>query len=177
MSGYTLRDFQVTAKAAVLHEFETARSVLMVAATGTGKTTTAIAIAEEFLHHGRVLVCVHRYELAMQFIKRFHDMLGIVCDVEMADLHVKKYFQDQARVVVATVQTLCSRGGRMEVFNPQDYALLITDEAHHSTSATHRRVIDYFKQNASLKHLGMTATPDRAMKPTALATFRVFPLR
>lgn len=165
MSGYALRDFQVTAKDAVLREFSVgARSVLMVAATGTGKTTTAIAIAEEFLHHGRVIVCVHRYELAMQFVERFHDMLGIACDVEMADLRVKKYFMDQAKVVVATVQTLCSRGGRMERFSPDDYSLLITDEAHHSVAPSFQRVIDYFKRNSSLKHLGMTATPDRADK-------------
>jgi superfamily II DNA or RNA helicase len=39
---------------------------------------------------------------------------------------------------------------------------VICDEAHHYTSPSFRRVLDYYKQNPELKVLGVTATPDRA---------------
>jgi superfamily II DNA or RNA helicase len=70
-----------------------------------------------------------------------------------------------ARVVVSTIQTQCSGGdggGRMAKFDPQRFGLLIIDEAHHATSPTYRRVIDYYRTNPALKVLGVTATPDRA---------------
>jgi superfamily II DNA or RNA helicase len=71
----------------------------------------------------------------------------------------------QARVVVSTIQTQCSGGdggGRMSKFDPQRFGVLIIDEAHHATSPTYRRVIDYYRTNPALKVLGVTATPDRA---------------
>ena len=40
--------------------------------------------------------------------------------------------------------------------------MLIIDEAHHATSPSYRRVIDYYRTNPALKVLGVTATPDRA---------------
>jgi superfamily II DNA or RNA helicase len=71
----------------------------------------------------------------------------------------------QARVVVSTIQTQCSGGdggGRMSKFDPQRFGVLIIDEAHHATSPSYRRVIDYYRTNPALKVLGVTATPDRA---------------
>ena len=50
----------------------------------------------------------------------------------------------------------------MSKFDPQRFGVLIIDEAHHATSPTYRRVIDYYRTNPALKVLGVTATPDRA---------------
>jgi superfamily II DNA or RNA helicase len=68
-------------------------------------------------------------------------------------------------VIVSTIQTQCSGGdggGRMSKFDPQRFGVLIIDEAHHATSPSYRRVIDYYRTNSALKVLGVTATPDRA---------------
>jgi superfamily II DNA or RNA helicase len=39
---------------------------------------------------------------------------------------------------------------------------LLVHNCHHATAASYRRVYDWFYQNESLRHLGVTATPDRA---------------
>ena len=82
------------------------------------------------------------------------------CDIEMADNYAKTMFASP--VVVATVQTL-SKLHRMERFNPKDFALIVTDEAHRATAKTYRKVYKYFLEgNPDCKHLGVTATPSRA---------------
>jgi len=50
----------------------------------------------------------------------------------------------------------------MAKFDPKRFGVLIIDEAHHATSPSYRRVIDYYRTNPALKVLGVTATPDRA---------------
>jgi superfamily II DNA or RNA helicase len=162
MQAHTLRDYQLNARAAILKEFESVNSTLLVVPTGGGKTQIAVSVAEEFLHKGRVMFLCHREELARQAMARFQNMLGITPDLEKAEFTVSKYFGEQSRVVVSTVQTQCARGGRMEKFSPYDFSLLITDESHHATSDTWQRVINYYRQNPTLKVLGMTATPDRS---------------
>ena len=52
--------------------------------------------------------------------------------------------------------------GRMSKFDPQDFGLVVIDEAHHATAGTYRRCIDWYRQNPACKVLGVTATPDRA---------------
>jgi superfamily II DNA or RNA helicase len=52
---------------------------------------------------------------------------------------------------------------RMLKFNPEEFGLIIIDEAHHAVADTYRRVIRYFRhRNPGVKVLGVTATPDRA---------------
>jgi len=50
----------------------------------------------------------------------------------------------------------------MTKFLPDDFGLVVIDEAHHATAGTYRRVIEYYRQNKKCKILGVTATPDRA---------------
>lgn len=50
----------------------------------------------------------------------------------------------------------------MSKFDPRDFGLVVVDEAHHATSPTYRRCIDWYRQNPECKVLGVTATPDRA---------------
>jgi superfamily II DNA or RNA helicase len=52
---------------------------------------------------------------------------------------------------------------RMQKFRPQDFGLLVIDEAHRSVATTYTRIVRYFRGgNPGLKLLGVTATPDRA---------------
>ena len=65
----------------------------------------------------------------------------------------------QSEVVIATVQSM--RGKRLQSWHPQTFATIVIDEAHHSTAAGYRAVIDYF---ADAKVLGVTATPTVATR-------------
>ena len=92
-------------------------------------------------------------------------MTGIQGGIEMGENHATGWFGDEPPYVVSTVQTQCSGGdggGRMTKFNPYSFGLVVIDEAHHATSASYRRVVDYYRQNPDCKVLGVTATPDRA---------------
>ena len=67
--------------------------------------------------------------------------------------------------MLASIQTLTSEilgHRRYNKFDPNDYSLLLVDEAHHAISNSYRTFIDYMKQNKSLRVVGVTATPDRS---------------
>jgi type I site-specific restriction endonuclease len=78
------------------------------------------------------------------------------------------YFDDvfgSVDVVISTVQTQNSgyeKAERMTRFTPNEFSVLLIDEAHHATSASYRKIIEYYAQNPRLKIVGVTATPDRA---------------
>lgn len=161
---HVLRDYQVAAATAILREFETVRSTLLVLPTGTGKTQVFCAIAADFLQRvgGKVLILAHRAELIYQAANRVHQITGIIPNIEMADQSAPDFFGDQSRVIVSTVQTQISRGGRMERFDPDDFSLVIVDEAHHAPAASWIKTLEHYKKCDRLKVLGVTATPDRA---------------
>jgi superfamily II DNA or RNA helicase len=52
---------------------------------------------------------------------------------------------------------------RMRKFKPEEFGLIVIDEAHHAVADTYKRLIRYFRsRNPGIKILGVTATPDRA---------------
>jgi len=158
-----LRDYQEAAVAGVFEAWKDSDSTLVVMPTGSGKTEVFSEIIRR-VHPGRALVLAHRGELIWQAVKRIEG-LGIECSVEMADLQAGTNFWNETPVVVSTIQTQCAGqngNGRMSLFKPEDFRLVIVDEAHHATSPTWRRTLNYYRQNPELKILGVTATPDRA---------------
>lgn len=156
------RPYQVSAIDSIFDEWQEHDSTLIVMATGTGKTQVFSSVIQRMLP-GRALVLAHREELIWQAVKRIEGM-GIETSVEMADLVAGANFWNSTPVVVSTVQTQVAgrSGGRMTRFDPSDFALVVVDEAHHATSPTYRKILDYYRQNPRLKILGVTATPDRA---------------
>jgi superfamily II DNA or RNA helicase len=119
--------------------------VILVAPTGSGKTTIAAAIIHAAAAKGkRVLFLAHRKELIDQAITRLaeHD---IAAGIIMAG---RQPFPHRA-VQVASVQTLARR----EV-PPSD--LVIVDECHHARAKSYQRAI-----GAAPVTLGLTATPWR----------------
>lgn len=158
-----LRPYQREAVQRTHEEFLKHSSVLTVMATGLGKTVYFSHVTKDFLPHGRAMMVAHREELIYQGRDKMAAVTGVHADVEMGQSWAHRgYFKSE--IVVSSVQTLnAGRGalGRMEDFKPDEFSLLIIDEAHHATAASYRRVIDYFKQNPKLKILGVTATPDR----------------
>lgn len=115
---------------------------LIQMATGLGKTATFTNIKRK----GRVLVLAHREELIKQPVKYYDCPVGI----EMADIH-----SNGEEVVIASIMTLIHR---LDKFKPDEFDLIIIDEAHHAAAASYKKIISYFKPRLLL---GFTATPNR----------------
>ena len=152
------RPYQAECIDAVFESFQTSDSTLVVMATGTGKTVVFSHIINRW-HQGRVMVIAHREELINQAIGSIGKVTGDDPDKEMASSWADRCLFDKSKVVVSSIQTQQSR---MDRFNPDDFGLLIIDEAHHAVAKTYRKLIEHYKQNPRLKVLGVTATPDRA---------------
>jgi superfamily II DNA or RNA helicase len=158
-----LRSYQEAAVAGVFEAWKEHQSTLLVLPTGTGKTICFAEIIRLIYPH-RTLVLVHREELVWQAVKHIR-AAGLETSVEMGELTEGTNLWDPAPVVVSTIQTqVAGNGGygRMMHFKPEDFRLVIVDEAHHATSPTWRRTLNYYRQNPDLRILGVTATPDRA---------------
>jgi superfamily II DNA or RNA helicase len=160
-----LRDYQQTAYDKTLEAFRQSQAVLIVLATGLGKTIVAAHVADRFKDKGRILLLAHREELLSQGQDKLERVTGERAEVEMADQWASKsVIWGGAQIVVSTIQTQIAGtdGGRMTRFKPEEFSLLIVDEAHHATAPSYRKVIEHYRQNRSLRILGLTATPDRA---------------
>jgi superfamily II DNA or RNA helicase len=119
---------------------------LVQMATGLGKTVTFASLHRP----GRMLILSHREELVHQPLKYF----DCYTDYEMAGHSASP----MADVVSASVQTLTRR---LQRFAPDEFDILITDEAHHAAANSYRRIYDYFTPRL---HIGFTATPGRGDK-------------
>jgi len=163
-SGIVLRDYQTACVERTYEALETARSTLIVKATGLGKTISVAEIIRRWNSdtRGRVLFMGHSDELIRQACHKIKQMTGEECDVEMGEQRADTSIMYQrAKVVVTSVQTM-ARAKRMRRFNPSDWGLLVIDEAHHAIAPSYLAVTEYFQQNPDLKLIGLTATPDRA---------------
>lgn len=159
-----LRDYQQDAVSKTMECFQGKQAVLIVLATGLGKTVVASHIAERFKEKGRILLLAHREELIFQGQRTLERVTGEKSEIEMADSWATKgSFFGGAQIVCSTYQTQIAGRDlrRMHRFSPYDFSLVIADEAHHAVSPSQRTVLDYYRQNKDIRILGLTATPDR----------------
>lgn len=149
---YRLRPYQERAVAGVYRALkEGAKSPLLVAPTGAGKTIIAARIIEDVSRSGvRTLFVAHRSELITQCSEKL-DEIGVHHGRIKAGLDPR---DRNAAVQVASVQTFCARENHLR----KDFGLIIHDECHHSTASTYRQV-----HNACGNpiEIGLTATPYR----------------
>lgn len=163
-----LRPYQREAIASAMAAWKQHRSVLMVMATGLGKTVTFANIAKMAVERERrVLVVAHTQELVKQAARALERVVGCEVAIEMAEEASDEgtLLSGKPMVVVGTVQTLAAKRGsglRCHKFRPDDFGLVIFDEAHHSVAASWRKVAAWFDQSERTKRLGVTATPDRS---------------
>ncbi len=130
-------------------------------ATGTGKTLVAAAVIKLFLRTGnarRILFLVDRLELEDQAYKAFvsylkNDYTTVIYKESRDDWR-------KAEIVVSTIQTFLSNNRYKRLFAPDDFDLVISDEAHRSIGGNSRAVFEYF---IGYK-LGLTATPKDYLK-------------
>ncbi|RRR73152.1 MAG: DEAD/DEAH box helicase [Candidatus Viridilinea halotolerans] len=127
------------------------RSFLLVMATGTGKTRTAVALVDLLLRAKwvqRVLFLADRRELVRQALGDFKTYLPREPLARIEGGNV----DHQATVHVTTYPSM------MQVYqklSPGYYDLIIADESHRSIYNYYRSVIDHF----DALQLGLTATP------------------
>lgn len=163
----TLRTYQSTVVTDIRNAYaEKKRAPLVVLPTGGGKTTIfAYVTASAASKNKCVFLLCHRAELVKQIsatLARFgcrHQVIApgpIVRQVQVAQFkeHGRTYIAHDARVYVASVQTLVKR---LEQYPAPD--IIVVDEAHHLTlDSTWGRVISAYP---AAKLLPVTATPIR----------------
>jgi len=135
---FNLRPYQQEA----LDSIPESGAFIICMATGLGKSLTFSQIPRR----GRMLILSHRDELVHQPQKYFDCSFGVEQAGETSN---------GEEVISASVQSLVHR---LDKFKPDDFDVLVVDEAHHSSAPTYRKIIDYFKPRLLL---GFTATPNR----------------
>lgn len=153
-----LRPYQLEAIDAVDEAWNLYRSVLLVMATGTGKTFTASRIVHKRKDDGRILWLAHRGELLDQAADTLRERVGLQSNIEKAELRAPRESDlwGARPVVVASVPSM--RGQRLKEWDPTSFGTIVIDEAHHAPAKTYRNILEHF---TGAKVLGLTATPDR----------------
>jgi len=162
-----LRTYQVRAINSIQKAVKEGRDrFLFEMATGTGKTLTSAAIIKLFLrtcNSRRVLFLVDRIELENQAYKAFVQYLKN--DYKTVIYKENRDDWRKAEIVVSTIQTFLSNNRYKRLFSPDDFDLVISDEAHRSIGGNSRAVFEYF---IGYK-LGLTATPKDYLKHIDIA--------
>ncbi|MGC4379363.1 DEAD/DEAH box helicase [Fictibacillus sp. Mic-4] len=129
------------------------KKALVIAATGTGKTYMSAFDVKKFKPK-KLLFIVHREEI----LKKAKDTFEMLLPNEglTFGLLTGNHKQRNVDYVFATIQTISKC---LYEFKKDEFDYLIIDEAHHATSPTYQRVLNYFDPKFTL---GMTATPERS---------------
>lgn len=181
--------------ASVLAIEDEEKSGLLAMATGTGKTVTFLLVAKYVIEKlgGRVLILAHRGELITQAANAAA-FIGLTPAIEKADEHARPDLtkgeskspsihslfstEDEIdfggddgdpKLVIASVQTM--QRDRLKAWPPGHFALVITDECHHSSASSYVSIIDHLTPKY---HLGVTATWERGDKELICGRRRPF---
>jgi type I restriction enzyme R subunit len=146
------------------------RKALLVMATGTGKTRTAIALVDLLIKANwvkRVLFLADRNALLTQALRAFKTHLPSATPIDLT----KDKEVESANVVLSTYPTMLNYINRVEgtgrILGSGHFDLVIVDEAHRSIYKKYRALFDYF--DALL--VGLTATPRTEVDRDTYRTF------
>lgn len=152
------------------------KRLLLVMATGTGKTYTAFQIVYRLLKAGlvkKVLYLADRNILVDQSIQQDFKPLD-------KTIHKVNYQKDKGpgntayEVYFALYQQLIGQGGKQqykELFKPEFFDMVIVDECHRGSAkddSNWREILDYFD---GAIQLGMTATPKETKYQSSITYF------
>ncbi len=152
------RYYQKRAIGSIFSQFtQSRRKALLVMATGTGKTRTAIALVDALQRAGwvkRALFLADRVALVKQAVNAFKTHLP-----ESSPVNLVTEKDTEGRVYVCTYPTMMglideSKGGEVR-FGSGYFDLVIIDEAHRSVYEKYRSIFHYFDSFL----IGLTATP------------------
>ena len=157
------RPYQLEAVKKVCESFEQKhRRALIVMATGTGKTRTAISLVDVLTSKNwvqNVLFLADRTELVKQAEKNFKKLLPDMSCCNL--LSSKDGNPEESRIIFSTYQTMINCIDKMKskngitLFTPGHFDLIIIDEAHRSIYKKYQSIFDYFDGLL----VGLTATP------------------
>lgn len=128
------------------------QKALLLSATGTGKTYASAFGARE-ANPARLLFVVHREQIAKQAKESYRRVFGNSKTYGLISGNSHEFDKD---LIFSTMQMM-SKKEIYTKFDPEDFDLIILDEAHHSGSESYRRIMNYFRPRF---WLGMTASPD-----------------
>lgn len=152
------------------------KRLLLVMATGTGKTYTAFQIVYRLLKAGlvkKVLYLADRNILVDQSIQQDFKPLD-------KTIHKVSYQKDKGpgntayEAYFALYQQLIGQGGKQqykELFKPEFFDMVIVDECHRGSAkddSNWREILDYFD---GAIQLGMTATPKETKYQSSITYF------
>lgn len=158
----TNRPYQKEAVITACEEIEKHhRKLLIVQATGTGKTRVSISLVDVLLKHNyvkNILFLADRTALVRQAMRNYVDLLpNLTC----CNLTENKEDPQQCRMIFSTYPTIMNaidsnrlKDGR-RLFTPGHFDLIILDEAHRSVYNKYQDIFQYFDGML----LGLTATP------------------
>lgn len=137
------------------------RKSLLVMATGSGKTRTAISLVDVLVRHNwvkNVLFLADRKTLVSQAKKNFNNLLP---SMTLCNLLDNKDNPELSRMVFSTYPTMMNaiddtkRKDGNKLFTVGHFDLIIVDESHRSIYKKYRAIFEYFDGIT----LGLTATP------------------
>lgn len=168
------RYYQKEAIKAICESLESKqRKMLLVCATGTGKTRTAISLVDVLSRHNwvkNVLFLADRKALVKQAKNNFSKLLP---NLALCNLLDNKDNPEEARMIFSTYPTMMnaidetkSKDGK-RLFTPGHFDLIIVDESHRSIYKKFRAIFEYF--DAYL--VGLTATPKDEIDKNTYSVF------
>lgn len=141
---HELRDYQLNAvRFALAH-----RHVIIELPTGTGKTETAIGIADRIMSsypQSRILVIVPTQILVLQWVRKGFERSG---------MPASSFYAEEKHWGYHTVTTYQSAVAHLEELN--QYDIIIFDEVHHLFSPEYRKILFTVLDRPFL--IGLTAT-------------------
>jgi len=152
------------------------RKGLLVMATGTGKTRTAVSIVDVLTNSNwvkNVLFLADRTELVKQAKKSFNKLMPSLSTI---NLTTEKDNAENARMVFSTYQTMMNAiddiktKNNKKLFTVGHFDLIIVDEAHRSIYKKYQAIFEYFDGLL----LGLTATPRSDIDKN---TYKIFELQ
>ncbi|MBE6262825.1 MAG: DUF4145 domain-containing protein [Prevotella sp.] len=149
------------------------RKMLLVQATGSGKTRVSISIVDVLRRHNyvkNILFLADRIALVKQAKNNYTQLLE---DLSCCNLLDNKDDPESCRMIFSTYPTMMNAidekknqyGERL--FGPGHFDLIICDEVHRSIYRKYQEIFDYF--DAML--LGMTATPKNEIDKNTYGIF------
>ncbi|MFK5707532.1 EcoAI/FtnUII family type I restriction enzme subunit R [Lysinibacillus boronitolerans] len=146
--------------------------ILLVMATGTGKTYTAFQIIWRLWKAKKakkILFLADRNILVDQTMQNdFKPFQGVMTKIE------HRHMDSSYEVYLALYQQLSGKTVEMEIFrqfSPEFFDLIVIDEAHRGSAkedSNWRRILEYFE---SAIQIGLTATPKETDKVSNIAYF------
>lgn len=170
----TNRPYQKEAVTAVCDAIENKhRKMLIVQATGSGKTRVSISIVDVLRRHNHVknvLFLADRTALVKQAKNNYTNLLP---DLSCCNLLDNKDDPENSRMIFSTYPTMMNAidekknkyGERL--FGPGHFDLIICDEVHRSIYRKYQEIFEYFDGML----LGMTATPKNDIDKNTYGVF------